>query len=174
VDIKAQSDGYQLINLTAYSAKYTGYPITMGTLKVDVHYLVQNRQLTATNHLFISRLSLGEKVQSPNSIDLPIALAVKLLKNPRGEIDITVPVSGSLDDPQFSVGALFRQAAKDVILKIVESPFEILAAVAGVEGRSSQNLQHVPFPPGQATLTPAARSQLLTVAKRCKTDPSCA
>jgi hypothetical protein len=171
VDIEAQSDGYQLINLTAYSAKYTGYPITMGTLKVDVHYLVQNRQLTATNHLFISRLSLGEKVQSPNAIDLPIALAVKLLKNPRGEIDITLPVSGSLDDPQFSVGALFLQALKDVILKIVESPFEVLATVAGVEGGSSQNLQHVPFPPGQATLTPAAKSQLSTVAKAMQNRP---
>ena len=171
VDIKAQSDGYQLINLTAYSAKYTGYPITMGTLKVDVHYLVQNRQLTATNHLFISRLSLGKKLQSPHATDLPIGLAVKLLKNPRGEIDITVPVSGSLDDPQFSVGGLLLQAVKDGILKIVESPFEALAAVAGVEGRSSQHLEHVPFPPGQATLTPAATSQLLTVAKAMQNRP---
>jgi len=171
VDIKAESDGYQLIQLTAYSDKYTGYPITMGTLKVDVHYLVQNRQLTATNHFFISRLSLGEKVQGPHAIDLPIGLAVKLLKNPRGEIDITVPVSGSLDDPQFSVGALLLQAAKDVILKIVESPFEILASVAGVEGGSGQNLQHVPFLAGQATLTPAAESQLSSVAKAMQNRP---
>jgi len=70
-----------------------------------------------------------------------------------------VPVSGSLDDPQVSVGALFLQAVRDVILKIVESLFELLASVAGVEGRSGQNLQHVPFPAGQATLTSAAKSQ---------------
>jgi hypothetical protein len=171
VDIRAMADGYQLINLTAYSAKYTGYPITMGTLKVDVHYLVQNRQLTATNHFFISRLSLGDEVQSASAIDLPIALAVKLLKNPRGEIDITVPVSGSLDDPQFSVGGLILDAVKAQILKIVESPFELLASVAGAESGSGQDLGHVPFPPGLATLTPAAKSQLLTVAKAMQRRP---
>jgi hypothetical protein len=171
VDIRAKADGYQLINLTAYSAKYIGYPITMGTLKVDVHYLVQNRQLTATNHLFISRLSLGDRVQSASAIDLPIALVVRLLKNPRGEIDITVPVSGSLDDPQFSVGGLVWHAVKGLILKIVESPFKLLAAVAGVEGGSSQNLGHVQFPPGLATLTPGAKSQLSTVAKAMQNRP---
>ncbi|MBV8134778.1 MAG: DUF748 domain-containing protein [Deltaproteobacteria bacterium] len=171
VDIKAKADGYQLINLTAYSAKYTGYPITMGTLKVDVHYLVRNRQLTATNHLFISRLSLGDKVQSASAIDLPIALAVKLLKNPRGEIDITVPLSGSLDDPQFSLGGLVLHGVKDLILKIVESPFELLASVAGAESGSGQNLGHVQFPAGLATLTPTAKSQLLTVAKAMQSRP---
>ena len=171
VDIKAKADGYQMINFSPYSAKYLGYPITMGTLKLDVHYLVQNSQLTATNHLFISRLSLGDKVPSPSAKDLPIGLAVALLKNQRGEIDITLPVSGSLNDPKFSLGALFWQALKDMTLKIVESPFSILASVAGAEGMANQDLQHVAFPAGLATLTPAAKSQLSIVAKAMQRRP---
>jgi hypothetical protein len=171
VDIKAKADGYQMINFSPYSAKYLGYPITMGTLKLNVHYLVQNSQITATNHLFISRLSLGDKVPSPHAKDLPIALAVALLKNPRGEIDITLPVSGSLNDPKFSLGALFWQALKDMTLKLVESPFSILASVAGAEGMANQDLQHVAFPAGLATVTPAAKSQLSIVARAMQSRP---
>jgi hypothetical protein len=172
VDIKAQADGYQMINFSPYSAKYLGYPITMGTLKLDVHYLVQNSQISATNHLFISRLSLGDKVPSPSAKDLPIASAVALLKNRRGEIDITLPVSGSLNDPRFSLGGLFWQALKNMTLKVVEAPFSLLASVAGAEGRANQDLQHVAFSAGVATLTPAAKSQLSIVAKAMQSRPA--
>ena len=171
VDIKAKADGYQMINFSPYSAKYLGYPITMGTLQLYVHYRLQNSQLIATNHLFISRLSLGDKMPSPSAEDLPIALAVALLKDPRGEIDITLPVSGSLNDPNFSVGALFLQALKEMTLKVVESPFSLMAAVVGAERRTNQDLQHVAFPAGVATLTPAAESQLSIVAKAMQSRP---
>jgi hypothetical protein len=116
-------------------------------------------------------LTFGDKVPSPSAINLPIALAVSLLKNPKGEIDITVPVSGSLNDPQFSIGAVILQALKNLILKIVASPFSVLASVAGAAGGSGQNLQYVAFSAGQDTLTPAATNQLSTVAKAMQSRP---
>jgi hypothetical protein len=171
VDINAKTDGYQLINFTPYSAKYIGYPITMGTLKIDVNYLLQNSQLTARNHLMISRLTFGDKVPSPNAIDAPIDLAVALLKNRRGEIDVTIPMSGSINDPQFSIGALYLSALRDLVVKTVESPFSIMASVAGAVGWSNQNLQYVAFPPGLATLTPGATNQLSILAKAMQSRP---
>jgi hypothetical protein len=137
----------------------------MGTLRIDVHYLLRNGQLTASNHLLITRLTFGNKVPSPNAIHAPIDLAVALLKNQRGEIDVTIPVSGSINDPQFNIGALYLNALKDLIVKTVESPFSVLASVAGAAVGSHQNLQYVAFPRGLATLTPAATSQLSIVAK---------
>jgi hypothetical protein len=119
VDIEAKADGYQLINFTPYSAKYLGYPIIKGMLKIDVHYLLRNSQLTATNHLFISQLTFGAKVPSPSARNLPIELAVALLKNRRGEIDLTIPVAGSINDPHFGLGALYLQALRDAIRKLV-------------------------------------------------------
>jgi hypothetical protein len=171
VDIQAKADGYQLINFTPYSAKYLGYPITKGMLKVDVHYLLRNSQLTATNHLFISQLTFGAKVPSPSARNLPIELAVALLKNRRGEIDLTMPVSGSINDPHFGLGALYLQALRDVIRKIVRSPFSVVASVAGAARGSSERLQYVAFPPGVATLTPASTSQLLIVANAMQRRP---
>ncbi len=135
VDLKAKADGVELSNLTPYSTKYTGYPITRGTLNVDVHYLLENGKLTANNHFFIDQLTFGDRVESPNAINLPIALAVSLLKNSRGEIDVTIPVSGELSDPQFSIGALIFQAFSNLILKVVSSPFTMLASVAGASNQ---------------------------------------
>ena len=95
-----------MTDLSAYSTKYTGYPITNGTLTVDVHYLLDQQKLTAENHIFIDQLTFGDKVESPNAINLPIRLAVAILKNSQGQIDLHLPVSGSLSDPQFSIGGI--------------------------------------------------------------------
>jgi Domain of Unknown Function (DUF748) len=170
VDIKAKADGVELSNLSPYSTKYTGYPITKGTLTVDVHYLLQNKQLTASNHIFIDQLTFGDKVPSPNALNLPIALAVSLLKNPQGAIDLTIPVSGSLSDPQFSIGAVILQAFTNLIMKAVTAPFALLASAIG--GPSGQNLQYVEFPAGLATLPPGSINKLATLSKALKDRPS--
>jgi uncharacterized protein involved in outer membrane biogenesis len=169
VDIKGKADGIELTDLSPYTTKYTGYPITKGTLNFDVHYLLKDERLTATNHLFFSQLTFGDKVQSPSAINLPIALAVDLLKNPQGEIDLTLPVSGSLNDPQFSVGALILKALSNLILKVVTSPFSVLASIGGA---SHQQLNYVEFPAGQATLTPQSVSRLSTLAKALQQRPA--
>jgi Domain of Unknown Function (DUF748) len=169
VDIKAKADGVELSNLSPYSTKYTGYPITKGTLTVDVHYLLQNNQLTASNHIFIDQLTFGDKVPSPNAINLPIALAVSLLKNPQGAIDLTIPVSGSLSDPQFSIGAVILQAFTNLIMKAITAPFALLASAIGSSG---QNLEYVEFPAGLATLTPDSIKKLATLSKALKDRPS--
>jgi len=169
VDIKAKADGIELSNLTPYSTKYTGYPITKGTLTVDVHYHLENQELTADNHLFIAQLTFGPHVQSPSAVNLPIALAVSLLKNSKGEINITVPVSGSLSNPQFSIGEVLWQAFSNLILKAVTSPFALLASVGG---SPNQQLDHVEFPPGLATLTPDSQARLNTLATALKDRPA--
>ncbi len=170
VDIKGEANGVELTNLSPYSAKYTGYPITKGTLNVNVHYLLQNRQLTATNHLFLSQLTFGPKVNSPSAINLPIALAVDLLKNPHGEINLTIPVSGSLNDPQFNIGALILKVVTNLVMKVVTSPFSVLASIAG--SSAHQQLNQVDFPPGLATLTPDSISRLSTLAKAMENRPA--
>lgn len=165
VDIKAKADGIDLPDLTPYSAKYTGYPITQGTLNVDVHYHLENDELTAINRLFIDQLTFGPRVQSPYAINLPIATAVALLKNSKGEINVSVPISGSLSDPQFNFGEIIAKALSNLILKAVSAPFSVLALAAGSPG---QKLDYVEFQPGLATLTPASQERLDALAKALK------
>ncbi|MGH7813268.1 MAG: DUF748 domain-containing protein, partial [Candidatus Binataceae bacterium] len=106
VQIKAKADGVELTGLTPYSAKYTGYPIVKGTLTVEVSYLLDQGKLTADNHIVINQLTFGDRVESKDATNLPIRLAVALLKNSQGVIDLDVPISGSLSDPQFSLSGV--------------------------------------------------------------------
>jgi uncharacterized protein involved in outer membrane biogenesis len=169
LDVTAKAEGIQLANLSPYSGKYAGYPITKGRLNVDVHYLLDQRKLTADNHIFIDQLTFGDRIEGPGISHLPVKLAVALLKDSEGRIDVRIPVSGSLDDPQFSVGGLVWRAIGNLIVKAVTSPFRLLASIGG-GGR--EDLGYVEFPPGSAVLDAAGQAKLAEIAKVLADKPS--
>ncbi len=167
VDITAKADGIDLPDLSTYSAKYTGYPITEGTLTVDVHYLLDQRNLTAQNHIRIDQLTFGDKVPQPSVFNLPVRLAVAILKDSQGRIDLSIPVSGSLNNPQFSLGSVIWYAFKNLIMKAITSPFKLLAsALPG--GGSAEGLSYVGFKPGFARMDAEDRKKLDQVAAALK------
>ncbi|MDR5857030.1 DUF748 domain-containing protein [Caballeronia sp. LZ062] len=169
LDLTASAHDVELTNLTPYSAKYAGYPITKGKLNVDLHYMLADDKLTANNHLFIDQLTFGDHVDNPSATKLPVRLAVSLLKNSRGEIDVNIPISGSLSNPEFSVGGLVWQAILNLVQKAVTAPFSLLAHAFGGSG---EELNYVEFDAGSATLTDAAQKKLDTVAKALADKPS--
>ncbi len=167
VDIKAKADAIELTGVSPYTLKYTGYPITKGTLTVDVHYLLDTGKLTADNHIFIDQLTFGDHVDSPTATNLPIRLAVSLLKNSKGQIDVRIPISGSLSDPQFSIGSVILGAFMNLIVKAATAPFSLIASAFGsvTGGGAPQDLAYIEFKPGYSTLTPESQQKLDTVAK---------
>ncbi|MDG0025562.1 DUF748 domain-containing protein [Trinickia sp. Y13] len=175
LDLSASAHDIGLKNLTPYSLKYAGYPITRGSLNVDLHYKLENDQLTAQNHLFIDQLTFGEHVQNDTETHLPVRLAIALLKNSRGQIDVNIPVSGSLSNPQFSLGSLIWSAVAHLIEKAVTAPFSLLANAfgGGANGEASaQQLQFIAFAPGSAALTDQSREKLDTLAKFMNEKPA--
>jgi hypothetical protein len=169
LDLTATAHGIELTNLTPYSAKYAGYPITKGKLNVDLHYQLANDQLTANNHIFIDQLTFGDHVDNDTATKLPVKLAISLLKNSRGEIDVNIPVSGSLNNPEFSIGGLIWHAVLNLLQKAVTAPFSLLAHAFGGNG---EELGYVEFDAGSAVLTDAAKQKLDTIVKALSDKPS--
>jgi len=167
LDIAAKASRIDLPPLTAYSAKYAGYGIEKGQLTFDVHYQVENRKLTAENRLVLDQLTFGPRVESPTATKLPVLLAVALLKNSRGVIDIRLPVSGSLDDPKFSVGGIIIQVIVNLITKAATAPFALLSAAFG----GGEELSMLDFMPGSAALTPEAHKRIDTLGKALADRP---
>jgi hypothetical protein len=167
LDLTATTRGVDLSNFTSYSLKYAGYPIVKGKLDVDLHYRLDQNKLDANNHIFIDQFTFGDHVDSPSATDLPVRLAISLLKNSRGQIDVDIPVSGSLDDPQFSVGSLIWHAFLNLIEKAVTSPFSLLAGAFG----GSEELGYVAFEPGSAALPEAEAKKLETLNKALADRP---
>jgi Domain of Unknown Function (DUF748) len=172
VNLDAKANGIELPGLSAYSAKYTGYPIVKGELSLNVHYLLEHKRLTAQNHIFMDQLTFGDKVESPSALNLPVRLAVALLKDPNGEIHLDVPVSGSLSNPHFSIGSAIALVFKNLILKAVTSPFSLLASAIGGSGGGIEQFNHVEFAPGLAKLTPADRQRLDLLARALSARPA--
>ncbi|CAH1201941.1 conserved hypothetical protein [Candidatus Nitrotoga sp. BS] len=168
LDLAAKAQGIELTRLTPYAAKYAGYPITKGKLRVDVKYHIENGKLNAKNNIFLDQLTFGKKVDSPDALKLPVLLAVSLLKNSRGEIDINLPISGSLSDPKFSIGGIIFKVFINLITKAIISPFSLLASAFG----GGDELGYVEFAPGISSLTPEALTKLATLAKALNDRPA--
>jgi Domain of Unknown Function (DUF748) len=157
LDLEGNANRIELPPLTPYAAKYTGYPISGGTLSGDVHYTLANRRLTATNHLILDQLTFGQHVDNPSARNLPVRLAVAVLKDSHGRIDVRIPVSGSLADPNFDLGRVIWQGLEDLIMKAASAPFTVLASAIGGE---KQHLAYIEFAPGYSTLAAPSRDKL--------------
>jgi hypothetical protein len=168
LDLAAKVRGIELTRLTPYAAKYAGYSITKGKLSVDVKYHIENGQLNAKNNIFLDQLTFGDKVDSPDALKLPVLLAVALLKNSRGEIDINLPISGSLSDPKFRIGGIIFKVFINLITKAIISPFSLLASAFG----GGDELGYVEFAPGISNLTAEAQTKLATLAKALNDKPA--
>lgn len=168
LDLKASAKGVDLPRFNTYSAKYVGYPIKRGKLSVDLEYKIKNRALQATNHVVLNQLTFGDKTNSPDATKLPVLLAVALLKDSRGNIDINLPISGSLDDPEFSVGGIVVRVLMNLVVKAVTSPFSLLASAFG----GGEELSYVEFAPGSAVLTEDTLQRIDTLTKALTDRPA--
>ncbi|MEK2610815.1 DUF748 domain-containing protein [Pseudomonas shirazensis] len=158
LDIATSFKRVELTTLTPYSGKFAGFRIRKGRLNLDVHYLITNGQLKAENKLVIEQLQLGEKVDSPDAVDLPIRLAVALLKDTNGTISIELPVTGDLNNPQFSVMPIVWQTLRNLVLRAAQAPFKFIGGL--VSGGSSQDLGTVAFSAGSSDLSGDAQAAL--------------
>ncbi|MES2068929.1 MAG: DUF748 domain-containing protein [Pseudomonadota bacterium] len=165
LDIKGSANGIELTRLTPYAAKYAGYAIEKGKLSMQVAYHVENQNLQAVNDVRIDQLTFGERIEGPDATKLPVMLAVALLRDNNGQISVNLPVSGSLSDPQFSVGGLIFKVFVNLITKAVTAPFSLLASAFGGGG---EELSYIEFKPGQNTLAADTMGKLDSLAKALK------
>jgi uncharacterized protein involved in outer membrane biogenesis len=159
LDIRGSAKGVDLPSFSSYSGRYAGYVIEKGKLSMDVSYKIRNGELVAENKLFLDQLTLGSKVESKDAIKLPIRLAVALLKNRRGEIDLNLPIRGSLNDPEFSLRGIIGKVLVNLISKAVTSPFKLLGSIFG----GGKDLSQVGFDTGSSSLKPEAESHLHSI-----------
>lgn len=160
-DIKLGFRNLELTTFSPYSGKFAGYRVEKGKMSVDFSYHIQDRQLDAHHHLILDQLELGDKVDSKEATGLPVKLAIALLKDSNGVIDLDVPVNGSLDNPQFRVWPVIWKVLGNLVTKIVTSPFKLLGSLFG--GGSSPEV--IAFQPGSAELDSSATGQIETLKK---------
>lgn len=150
-----------------YSGKFAGYNITKGKLTTELHYKIGGRKLDASHHIIIDQLEFGAKTASKDAVSLPVKLAVALLRDRHGVIDLNLPVTGSLDDPKFRLGPIIWKVVLNILTKAVTAPFALLGHLFG----AGPQIQYVDFHPGSAVLDAAGVDKMHAVAKALGARP---
>jgi hypothetical protein len=166
-DVTLSFKDLDLTIVNPYSGYFVGYKIDKGKLSVDVSYKIDHRQLTAAQHFLVDQLELGDRVESPEAMHLPLKIAVALLKDRNGLIDLALPMSGSIDDPSFRVGPIIWKMFVNLIVKVATAPFALLGHLFG----GGEHMNIVEFPAGSAELDKPAQDQLAALAKAMKERP---
>lgn len=150
-DILLDINNLNMSNFNSYSQTYVGRAIDKGKLNLGISYYIENQKLDAKNHFFLDQFELGGKVKSEQATNMPVGLAVALLKNPQGEITVDLPIHGDLNDPNFRYGKVVWNAIGNIIIKAASSPFSLLAGLVN----TNADLSQFAFAPGSAELSEA-------------------
>jgi len=167
-DISIDFDNVDLPRMTPYTIKFAGRAIAEGRTDLTLTYQLKEGDLAGNNRLVIRDLTLGDKVEQPGAMDLPLDMAVALLKDGEGNVDFSFPVSGTLGDPAFSYSGAVMKALSNVIGGIVAAPFRLLGSLVGM---APDELEHVGFEPGESTITPPQRETLVKLSEALQQRP---
>jgi len=158
-------------NLTPYSSEFIGRKIDGGKLTLDLNYKIVSSQLDAKNKVIIHKIKLGEVLKGENSTDLPIDLAIALLEDSNGIIDLSLPITGDIDSPKFHIGSIIGKVISNIIIKIVTSPFSFLGSLLGIE---ADEIKYVDFEAGQHKILAPSKESLDLLVKVFKKRPNIA
>lgn len=161
VDLGVSFKNMDLSPLTPYAGRYLGYVIEKGKLGLNLHYLIEKKKLDSQNKILLDQFTLGSQVDSPDATKLPVKLAIALLKNRRGEIDLDIPVTGQIDDPKFSMGRIIIKILLNLLVKAATSPFALLGALFG----GGEEMSYLEFDPGLSSLSEAGIKKIDTLIK---------
>jgi len=167
-DIIVSFRNVEMKPLSPYSATFAGREIASGTLNLKLEYKIQNSELLGDNEVVLEQFTLGERVEVPDAINLPLDLAIALLTDAEGKIDVAVPVRGNVDNPKFSYGHVIRQAIVNLITKIVTAPFRALGGLLGDKG---EQMDAIAFSPGSDRLLPPELKKIKKVVEALEKRP---
>ncbi len=157
-EIKLDLSNVDITSASSYSGKFAGYTIDAGTLALNLDYRIEQGQMLGDNHLLLEHLTLGDTVDSPDAVSLPLKLAVALMKDVDGNIDIDLPVEGDLNNPEVKIGGIIWKAFSNLLVKVVASPFKMLGGL--FENGDDSGFDNVSFTPGTSALSSSEQQKL--------------
>lgn len=169
-EVQVNFTNIDMPSMTPYTIKFAGREIESGTVDVTLSYNVVEGELLANNQVVLSQLVLGDRVEYPDAMDLPLDLALALLKDSNGEIDLEVPVTGNVNDPEFSFGPAIRRAVSNILGNLVAAPFRLLGNLIG-GGGDGDSLETIRFLPGRVDIAAPEQQVLLQLSEALKQRP---
>ncbi|UTJ07817.1 DUF748 domain-containing protein [Arcobacter roscoffensis] len=170
-DVNMVFKNISMKNFTPYTSKFIGKELDSGKLDLDLKYNIQKSDLDAKNSIVITKIELGKDVKSDDAVSLPLGLAIALLEDSNGVIDLDIPVSGNVDDPKFQIGSVVWKAFTNLITKAITAPFSLLGAMFGFD---EDEIKSVNFDFAKSEITPIQKETLDKISKILNKRPNLA
>lgn len=163
-DLQLMMQDVSLPALSPYFGRYLGYGVDSGKLNLNLDYEIAGSRIDATNMVVMDRLELGSAIASDQAVNAPVKLGLALLRDSKGVIEVDLPISGDLSDPDFRVGQVVMRAFVNLLAKAAASPFSMLGSIAELAGLSGEELGKVSFIPGSIQLAEGEAEKLAALA----------
>ena len=163
-DLQLMMQDVSLPALSPYFGRYLGYGVDSGKLNLNLDYEIAGSRIDASNLVVMDRLELGSAIASDQAVNAPVKLGLALLRDSKGVIEVDLPISGDLSDPEFSVGQVVMRAFVNLLAKAAASPFSMLGSIAELAGLSGEELGKVRFIPGSVQLADGEAEKLAALA----------
>ncbi|KAF0199159.1 MAG: hypothetical protein FD166_784 [Bacteroidetes bacterium] len=160
-----------LSDVNPYSVYYVASPFVQGRLSFESKTTIRDHQLKSENILSINQIQVGEKVKNSTAMNLPVKLAVSLLKDLHGNIKLSIPVEGDLNDPTYKWGRALLQVLKNIVVKAAVAPYKLLA---GMFGGDEDQYKEIRMKFLQTKLLPSESDKLENLVKALKSKPELA
>lgn len=171
-NLRLMMEGLSLPALSPYFGRYLGYGVDSGKLKLNLDYKIAGSRIDASNRVVMDRLELGSAVPSDQAVNAPVKLGLALLRDGSGVIEVNLPISGNLANPDFSVGQVVMRAFVNLLVKAAASPFTMLGSIAELAGLSGEELGKVSFVPGSVKLAQGEAEKLAALADGLRERPN--
>ena len=120
-------ENFHVEDFTHHSNLYVAHPILTGDMHYDCQLIVKDGLIQNENKLRIESFNFGKKDNKDALYSLPVRLAASLLKDNKGVINLDIPVSGDLNDPDFSIWNTIWMILKNLIVKVATAPYKLVA-----------------------------------------------
>lgn len=170
LELVSNLNALELTPLSPLAERFLGYAIAQGRLTLDSTVRLKERALDTNQRIQLLNFDLGDKTPSPEAIDAPVKLGLSLLKDSDNNIDVELPVRGSLDSPDFDTGSIVRLAVNNLIVAVITSPFAIVGKL--FSGSDAASLEYIGFDPGDGRLADRNSAALKQVAELMGSRPS--
>src|SRR5262249_43277002 len=128
LDLKGELREFAVPRTNPYLLNAMAWRARNGWLTTNIQCRLEGNNLRANVDVLLSRLQLthaGGHDEAQARIGLPFGMITSLMKDRHGDIHLTLPVGGRVNDPRFDLEELIWSTVRSVALKAVTAPVSL-------------------------------------------------
>lgn len=133
---------FRMKDIEPYFMHYFGFPVTGGIMNFRTDNKIRPGALVSDNSLYFRKFTLAERADKAAEYKIPLRLALGVLSDKNGIIDLKAPVETKGDEVKVkNLGKIIFKIIGNLFVKAAVSPFNALAGSYKADPAALQNIR---------------------------------